>query len=66
MRDRFGPEHIDAWRRDGGLVIENFFTADEVAAVQADFEQVFGRTEGAAEAMDRKKDGEIGRFNPAA
>ena len=65
MNDRFGPQHIDAWRREGGTVIENFFTQDEVAAVRADFERVFGRSEGAAEALDKKKGDEIGRFNPA-
>ena len=63
--DRFGPDHIAAWRRDGGLVIERFFTDEEVAAVRADFEQVFGKPDGVGEVMDRKKDGEIGRFNPA-
>ena len=64
MSDRFGPEHIDAWRRDGGTVIENFFTEAEVAAVRADFEQVFGGGRGAAEGLDKKKGEEIGRFNP--
>lgn len=65
MRERFTPQNIETWHRDGGLVIENFFTPDEVAAVQADYLSVFGRAEGAAEAMDKKKTGEVGRFNPA-
>jgi hypothetical protein len=65
MIDRFGPEHLDAWRRDGGVVIRNFFTAEEVAAVRADFEQVFGRSEGGAEALVKKRAGEVGRFNAA-
>jgi hypothetical protein len=65
MPERFTREHVDAWRRDGGLVIENFFTAEEVAAVEADFLQVFGRAEGAEAAMDKKQAGEVGRFNPA-
>jgi hypothetical protein len=63
MTDRFSSEHLAAWRRDGGLVIENFFTADEVAAVVADFESLFGKT-GAQEAVDIKNPGEVGRFNP--
>jgi hypothetical protein len=63
--ERFTPQHIETWRRDGGLVVENFFTADEVAAVQADFRDVFGRDEGGADAMKKKKAGEVGRFNPA-
>jgi len=63
--ERFTREQIETWRRDGGLVVENFFTPDEVAAVQADFRAVFGRDEGGADAMERKKAGEVGRFNPA-
>src|SRR2546423_11413217 len=64
MSDRFTPEHLDTWRRDGGLVIENFFTPDEVAAVVADFELLFGDAKRAAESVSIKTDGEIGRFNP--
>src|ERR1700751_3659818 len=65
MSQRFTPEHLDAWRRDGGVLIEDFFTTDEVAAVVRDFDAVFGRTEGDQEALDRKTGGEIGRFHPA-
>jgi hypothetical protein len=65
MTERFSPEHLEAWRRDGGVSIHNFFTPEEVAAVVADFELVFGRTGGAAEGMIKKKEGETGKFNPA-
>ena len=65
MSERFGPEHLEAWRRDGGVSIQNFFTPDEVAAVVADFEHVFGRTEGAAEELNKKRDGQVGRFHAA-
>jgi hypothetical protein len=65
MAQRFTHEHIDAWRRDGGVVIENFFSADEVAAVQADFRAVFGRDEGGPEALDKKSEGQVGSFHPA-
>jgi hypothetical protein len=65
MTERFGPEHLEAWRRDGGVSIHDFFTPEEVAAVVADFELVFGRTEGAAEGVNKKKQGEVGKFNPA-
>jgi hypothetical protein len=65
MTERFGPEHLEAWRRDGGVSIRNFFTPDEVAAVVADFELVFGRTAGGAEGLNRKREGEVGRFNAA-
>ncbi|HWA61197.1 MAG TPA: phytanoyl-CoA dioxygenase family protein [Caulobacteraceae bacterium] len=65
MTRRHTPEHMDAWRRDGAVLIERFFTEDEAAAVRADFEAVFGTGDEAAEGVDFKKDGEIGRFNPA-
>ena len=62
MSARFTPEQVEAWRRDGGTVIPNFFTADEVAAVAADFETVFGRVEGGETPMVRRKAGQIGGF----
>ncbi len=61
---RFSPGQVAAWRRDGGIVIENFFTPAEVAAVCADFELVFPRS-GAARPLVKTKAGEIGRFDPA-
>ena len=65
MTDRFGPEHLEAWRRDGGVSIRNFFTPEEVAAVRADFETVFGRVEGAGEALVKTQEGQVGRFHPS-
>ncbi len=65
MHNRFTAEHVETWRREGGVLIENFFTDEEVAAVRADFEKVFGRTQGAEEARDAKRAGEVGRFNEA-
>ena len=46
-------------------MIPGFFTPDEVAAVQADFEVVFGQTPRAEEPMVRRRDGQVGGFNPA-
>lgn len=63
MSNRFGPEHLEAWRRDGGVSIQNFFTPEEVAAVVADFEMVWGRTQGAARGIEKKMPGEFGDFN---
>jgi hypothetical protein len=65
MSDRFTSNHLETWRREGGVVIENFFTPEEVTAVVADFDHVFGRGEGAEEGLDKKKTGEVGRFHPA-
>lgn len=62
---RFDAEDVQAWRRHGAVVIRDFFTPDEVAAVHADFEKVFGRSLGGDQAMNKKAAGEVGRFNPA-
>ncbi len=63
--DRFAPDDIEAWRRDGVALVRDFFTPSEVAAVCADFETVFGRSAGGGLPMNRKKGDEIGRFNGA-
>jgi hypothetical protein len=64
MKARFTPDHLATWRRDGVVLIPDFFTPAEVAAVTADFRQVFDRS-GADAPMVRKKEGQPGRFNPA-
>ena len=64
MTSRFTQDQIATWRRDGVVIIPDFFTPEEVAAVTADFRQVFDRT-GADEALVKRKDGAPGRFNPA-
>jgi hypothetical protein len=65
MPDRFTVDHLETWRREGGVVIENFFTPEEVAAVVADFDLIHGAAQGGEAALDRKKKGEVGRFHPA-
>ena len=40
---RFSDQQIEAWRRDGGVLIEHFFTPEEVQAVHDDFITVFAR-----------------------
>ena len=62
---RFTSKDVEAWRRDGVVLIRDFFTREEVAAVNADFATVFERSAGADQAMIRKKEGEIGRFHDA-
>ncbi|XOV82584.1 MAG: phytanoyl-CoA dioxygenase family protein [bacterium] len=62
---RFNTQQVATWRREGGVLIENFFTASEIDAVRADFEKVFARQEGGEQALNTKKAGEIGRFDGA-
>jgi hypothetical protein len=65
MNARFSSDDLETWRRDGATLIRDFFTAEEVAAVCADFETVFKRTAGGDEPMNKKKGDEVGRFNKA-
>jgi len=62
---RFTTKDVETWRREGAVILPAFYTPDEVAAVQADFATVFGRTAGGDAALDKKKPGELGRFNDA-
>jgi len=64
MTERFTPEHVERWRRDGVVIVPRVFTAREVASVRTDFETVFGRSAGGHEALNRKRDG-LGRFHDA-
>jgi hypothetical protein len=64
MHHRFDSAHLDTWRREGGVLIQRFFTDDEVAAVRADFEQVFRRSRGAEMPLNKKQPGRIGGFHP--
>ena len=59
MEPRFTQDHVDAWRRDGGVTIPSFFTAEECAAVVADFEKIWGRSEGAKAAADFNCDNKV-------
>lgn len=62
---RFTASHVEAWRREGCILIEDFFTPDEVAAVADDFVTVFGRTDGGPEALVKRKAGQAGNFHPS-
>lgn len=61
--DRFDPQAVEDWRREGAALMPGFFTPDEISAVRADFETVFARTKGAARPLDKKRAGETGAFH---
>ena len=65
MSRRFTDEHVETWRREGVVMLPEFFTPDEIEAVTGDFELVFPDRQGAPEALVKKKVDEIGAFNPA-
>ena len=65
MEPRFTPADLDTYRRDGVVIVENFFSPAEVAAVVADFDLISGRKGESDAPLVKRKEGEFGRFNPA-
>jgi phytanoyl-CoA dioxygenase PhyH len=62
---RYTTQQLDSWRRDGGVLIEGFFNATEIAAVVDDFKTIFARDRGAQAPLVKHRPGEAGKFNPA-
>ena len=61
---RFSAEDIARWRTDGFAIVPGFFTTAEIAPIAADYERRYGdRRPGASAAMNRKQQGQIGRFD---
>jgi hypothetical protein len=67
MGERFTESNIDAWRRDGAVLIADFFTPDEIATALLDVHLVFapcGTGKGLGRPLIRKRQGMIGEFHP--
>lgn len=62
---RHTAQHIAAWRDDGAVLVPNFFSAEEIAPVQADFERLYGRGKDGQEAASLKPPKGLGNFSPA-
>jgi len=62
---RFGEDDLRVWRTDGVALMRGFFAPEEVTAVCADFDAVFGRTGGNDQPLDKKRPGEVGHFHRA-
>lgn len=60
---RHTSDQLSAWHRDGGVLIERFFTGAEVAAVARDFRAVFEREQGGETARVHQRDGQSGSFH---
>lgn len=62
---RFDQHHVQAWRETGFVVINNFFSAGELAPIFADFETLYAdRGQGEGLVKNVKKSREIGGFHP--
>jgi ectoine hydroxylase-related dioxygenase (phytanoyl-CoA dioxygenase family) len=62
---RFAAEHVEAWRKDGFVVLERFFDQREYEAVLADFETLYrdaGKSDGVGNPR-QLRDGDDARAN---
>ena len=46
MKNKYTPEDVNEWKRQGAVVINDIFSEDEIMAVQKDIEKVFGYKKG--------------------
>lgn len=61
---RFTAAQLDQWQRDGGVLLERFFTAEEIAPCRADMDTLFGeRRDANAPPLDLKQGDAIGAFS---
>ena len=61
MTNRFTIEQVEAWRKEGAVVVPEFFDDEEIANVTKDFEIIFPDRRAETTALDLKKKGEVGR-----
>ncbi len=63
-RRRFSAADIERWRTDGFAIVTGFFARDEIAPIVEDYDRLYGaRRPEPAEPMNRKAEGQIGRFD---
>jgi hypothetical protein len=61
---RFSAADVERWRTDGFAIMPGFFSDEELSPVEADYERLYGhRRPSAQDVLDRKSDGQIGRFD---
>jgi len=61
MTNRFTNEQVEAWRKEGAVVVPEFFDDEEIANVTKDFEIIFPDRRAETTALNLKKKGEVGR-----
>jgi hypothetical protein len=64
---RHQPHHLEQWQQDGFVIIEDFFTPDEIAPLFEDFEALYDHlapAQSAAVALNKKQAGVLGKVHP--
>ena len=64
---RHQPHHLEQWQQDGFVIIEDFFTPDEIGPLVDDFETLYGHLapeQAEAVALNKKEAGILGKIHP--
>ena len=61
MADKIKKEQIDLWRKEGAVVVPEFFKSKEINAVVEDFQVIFPNRQAAAQPIDNKEKGDVGK-----
>ena len=64
MSIRFTDDHVDTWRKEGAVVVPEFFNDKEIEFVIQDFETIFPGRKAEAKGLNHKKKGEFGNKLP--
>ena len=64
MTIRFSDAHVDTWRKEGAVVVPEFFNDKEIKNVTKDFEIIFPGRKAEYKALNKKKKGEFGNKLP--
>ena len=63
--ERGTTDDLATWHRDGAVVLDRFFSEEEIAPVRADCDTLFAGRGNRGEAVDHKPKGAIGAFEAA-
>ena len=61
MTERIKEEQIDLWRKEGAVVVPEFFESEEIDAVVKDFQVIFPDRQAASLPIDNKEKGDVGK-----
>jgi len=64
MTIRFNDAHVDTWRKEGAVVVHEFFNDKEINDVTKDFEIIFPGRKAEDKTLNKKKKGEFGNKLP--
>ena len=61
MTERIKEQQIELWRKEGAVVVPEFFKSEDIDAVVEDFEIIFPDRQAAAQPIDNKEKGDVGK-----